>query len=229
LAVRCGERLLDGAIVSERGLGWPAPQGMSRLPLTGFGHGAAGVSWALAQLTGVSGEERFRRAAREALRYERSWFSAERGTWPDLRESRETADGPAFFHAWCHGAPGIGLGRIGSLPDLEDPEMLAEIRAAARSTLAEGFGFNHCLCHGDLGNLELVREAGRALGDGELTAEAARLAARILAHIETVGPRCGVSAGTEVPGLLIGLAGIGYGLLRAGFADRVPSLLLLET
>jgi type 2 lantibiotic biosynthesis protein LanM len=232
LAVRCGERLLAGAMTcegGERGLGWPPIADTSRLPLTGFGHGTAGIAWALAQLAQASGDERFRHAAREALRYERSWFCPERESWPDLRESRETAGGRAFFHAWCHGAPGIGLGRIGSLPCLDDPEMLSEIRAAVKSTLAEGFGFNHCLCHGDLGNLELVREAGRALGDEELTAEAGRLAARILAQIETAGPRCGASTRTEVPGLLAGLAGIGYGLLRAACPDRVPSVLLLET
>jgi len=100
---------------------------------------------------------------------------------------------------------------------------------AVRTTLATGFGRGHCLCHGDLGNLELVREAGRVLGDGDLTAEAGRLAARILAQIETRGPRCGAGAETEAPGLLTGLAGIGYGLLRAASPQRVPSVLLLET
>jgi lantibiotic modifying enzyme len=30
------------------------------------------------------------------------------------------------------------------------------------------------------------------------------------------------------PGLISGLAGIGYGLLRLAFATRVPSVLLLE-
>ena len=229
LAIRCGDRLLAGAIVDERGHGWPAIDGTSSLPLTGFGHGTAGIAWALAGLARASGEERFLAAARGAIRYERSWFSAERESWPDLRESRETADGRAFFHAWCHGAPGIGLGRVGSLPWLDDPEMLSEVRAAVRATLADGFGFNHCLCHGDLGNLELVREAGRALQDEELTAEADRLAARILIQIEKEGPRCGASSSTEVSGLLAGLAGIGYGLLRAARPDLVPSVLLLET
>jgi type 2 lantibiotic biosynthesis protein LanM len=229
LAVRCGERLLAGAVRSERGLGWPAPGGVSRLPLTGFGHGTAGIAWALARLALVSGEERFRRAAREALRYERSWFSREHGNWPDLRESRETGGERVFFHAWCHGAPGIGLGRVGLLSCLDDPEMPAEIRTAVGSTLTEGFGFNHCLCHGDLGNLELVREAGAALEDEALTAEAGRLAARILTQIETTGPRCGASTKTEVPGLLTGLAGIGYGLLRAADPGHVPSVLLLKT
>jgi type 2 lantibiotic biosynthesis protein LanM len=229
IAVRCGERLLAGATVGERGHGWPPAAELGCLPLTGFSHGTAGIAWALARLARVSGDERFRDAARGALRYERSWFSTRHDNWPDLRASRETAEGHSFLHAWCHGAPGIGLGRIGTLPNLEDPEMRDEIRAAVRSTLAEGFGFNQSLCHGDLGNLELVREAGRVLGDADLTDEARRLAARILTRIEDAGPQCGAGVRTEVPGLMTGLAGIGYGLLRAAWPDRVPSVLLLET
>jgi lantibiotic modifying enzyme len=107
--------------------------------------------------------------------------------------------------------------------------MAAEIRAAVRSTLEEGFGANQSLCHGDLGNLELVREAGRALADEGLAAEADRLAARILARIESGGLRCGGSPRTESLGLMVGLAGIGYGLLRAASPGSVPSVLLLET
>ena len=230
VAVRCGERLLAGAVVDQRGHGWPSDPSLGGRPLTGFSHGTAGIAWALAQLARVNGEERFRDAARSALRYERSWFDPERGNWPDLREGRETLEGGRIFlHAWCHGAPGIGLGRLGLLSCLDDPEMRSEIRAAVRSTLAEGFGFNHSLCHGDFGNLELIREAGRILGDAELSAETGRLAARILARIEEDGPRCGTSTRTESPGLMVGLAGIGYGLLRAAWPDRVPSVLLLET
>ncbi len=150
---------------------------MGRLPLTGFSHGTAGIAWALARLARRQrrGAVPRRGARRPALRAELV-LAPEHDNWPDLRESRETGEGRAFLHAWCHGAPGIGLGRIGTLPYLDDPEMLDEIRAAVRSTLAEGFGFNHSLCHGDLGNLELVREAGRVLGDAELAAEAGRLA-----------------------------------------------------
>ena len=229
IAVRCGERLLARATLDERGLGWPAPAELGRLPLTGFSHGTAGIAWALARLAHVSGDERFRDAARGALRYERSWFSPRHDNWADLRENRETAGGHAYLHAWCHGAPGIGLGRLAILPYLDDPEMREEIQAAVRSTRAEGFGFNQSLCHGDLGNLELVREAGRALGDAGLADEAGRLAAGILTRIEEDGPRCGAGVRTEVPGFMTGLAGIGYGLLRAAWPDRVPSVLLLET
>ncbi|HSS77278.1 MAG TPA: type 2 lanthipeptide synthetase LanM family protein [Thermoanaerobaculia bacterium] len=229
IAISCGDRLLAGATVTERGLGWPPPAEVGRLPLNGLSHGTAGIAWALAQLAHDTGEERFGDAARGALKYERSWFSSRHDNWPDLRESRETSEGPPFLNAWCHGAPGIGLGRIGTLPYLDDSEMLEEIRAAVRSTLAAGFGFNQSLCHGDFGNLELLWKAGRVLGDAELTAEASRLAARILKSIEDNGPRCGASVRTDVPGFMTGLAGIGYGLLRAAGPDRVPSVLLLET
>ena len=47
-------------------------------------------------------------------------------------------------------------------------------------------------------------------------------------RIETEGPRCGASTRNEIPGLLAGLAGIGYGLLQAAAPDRVPSVLLLR-
>lgn len=54
-------------------------------------------------------------------------------------------------------------------------------------------------------------------------------AAGALSRIEDAGPRCGGNTRNEIPGLLTGLAGIGYGLLQAAFPDRVPSVLLLET
>ena len=61
--------------------------------------------------------------------------------------------------AWCHGAPGIGLARLRSLPHLDDATSRAEIGTALATTLAEGFGRNHSLCHGDLGNLDFVVQA----------------------------------------------------------------------
>jgi type 2 lantibiotic biosynthesis protein LanM len=228
-ARRCGDHLLATASVDERGHGWTPSGDRGEPPLTGFSHGAAGIGWALAWLGRESGDERFRAAAEGALRYERSWFSAEHDNWPDLRRHRQRTAEVEFLHSWCHGAPGIGLGRLGTLAFLEDPDLVPEIRAAVRSTLAQGFGGSQSLCHGDLGNLELVREAGRLLGDTALASEADRLAARILARIEAGDLRCGARPKTESLGLMVGIAGIGYGLLRAAWPTRVPSVLLLET
>jgi type 2 lantibiotic biosynthesis protein LanM len=224
-ATRCGDRLLEKASRMPQGWGWVTQ--VAPRPLTGFSHGAAGISWALMALAAETGEARFREAAHEGLGFERSQFVSEAGNWRDLRE-REPEAPPAFLHAWCHGAPGIGLGRLGLLRHLDTPHVREEISVAVRTALARGFGASHCLCHGDLGNLELLSLAAGQLPDVELARERDRMAARVLESIEAHGWRCGVPRGMESPGLMNGLAGIGYGLLRLAEPARVPSVLLLE-
>jgi lantibiotic modifying enzyme len=83
------------------------------------------------------------------------------------------------------------------------------------------------LCHGELGIVEALSVLER---HGHAGAAEARVhyAARAVGALDRYGPRCGTPNGVPSPGLLTGLAGIGYGLLRLGFADRVPSVLLLE-
>jgi lantibiotic modifying enzyme len=190
------------------------------------------VASALLELSALSGEPRFRTAALAGIDYERSLFSYQDENWPDLRDLRgsrqeESNDQPRYMVAWCHGAPGIGLARLQALRHLDDGTVRAEIDVALRTTLAGGFGFNHSLCHGDLGNLELLLLAGQVLGDSGWNSQANRLAAGILDSIDREGWLCGVPLGVESPGLMIGLAGIGYGLLRLAEPARVPAVLLL--
>jgi type 2 lantibiotic biosynthesis protein LanM len=230
-AVRCGNRLLARAEPRANGVGW-VTRVPSAVPLTGFSHGAAGVAWALLELAAVTGEERFRTTARAAMAYERGLFCPEAGNWPDLRDMKGVGpaegDGRAsFMTAWCHGAAGIGLARLRSLKHLDDPATRAEIDAALRTTLAQGFGGNHCLCHGDLGNLELLLQASQTLGEPQWLMEAQRIAARILEGAEREGWLCGIPLRVETPGLMAGLAGIGYGLLRMAEPAVVPSVLVL--
>jgi lantibiotic modifying enzyme len=48
-----------------------------------------------------------------------------------------------------------------------------------------------------------------------------------VASLEANGPVTGVPLGVETPGLMTGLSGIGYQLLRLAAPDEVPSVLLL--
>jgi len=231
-AIKCGDHLIARAQSMEHGIGWIVP-GIAKKPLTGFSHGAAGIAWAFLELAALIDAERFRTAALSAITYERSLFSAEEGNWPDLRELKisEPAvnDGHKYFMtAWCHGAPGIGLARLQCLRHLDDRQSRAEIDTALKTTLAEGFGSNHSLCHGDLGNLELLLQASEILGDPQLRSQTNRLAGAILDSISKYGWLCGNPLGVESPGLMTGLAGIGYGLLRLAEPKRVPSVLVLE-
>jgi lantibiotic modifying enzyme len=57
--------------------------------------------------------------------------------------------------------------------------------------------------------------------------ELARLSGAILDSIQHNGWLCGLPLSVQSPGLMTGLAGIGYGLLRLAEPDRVPSVLLL--
>ena len=237
-AIQCGDRLIARAQPMTHGIGWIVPAATTR-PLTGFSHGGAGIAWALLELAGLSGEERFRTAALAALAYERSVFSPEAGNWPDFRElgDVEPATGdrgegrperqPVYMTAWCHGAPGIGLARLKMLPLLDDATIREEIHGALQTTLRHGFGSNHSLCHGDMGNVELLLEAGQILDEPRWRHHANRLAAAVLESIERDGWLCGNRLAVESPGLMTGLAGIGYGLLRCAEPDRVPSVLTL--
>jgi lantibiotic modifying enzyme len=51
--------------------------------------------------------------------------------------------------------------------------------------------------------------------------------AGVLSNIEHDGWRCGNPLAVESPGLMAGIAGIGYGLLRCAEPTRVPSVLSL--
>jgi len=189
----------------------------------------AGIAWALVTLTRATGEIRFKETAMAALEYERGLFDATKRNWADLRKVDGVRRSPEpAIAAWCHGAAGVGLSRVAMLPDLDDDTIRAEITDAAETTLAIGFGDNHSLCHGDLGNLDFVRQAAEALDNDSWRERAREQLGRSLSDIERNGWRCGIANPAEIPGLMTGLAGIGYGMLRLAEPRRVPSLLLLS-
>ena len=238
-AIACGDFLIERAVEipvdggahdgEAIGLGWPADFDRdSGRCLGGLAHGASGMALAFGRLAAVTGEPRFRVAAERALAFEGSLYDAERRNWRDLRDldklyMAERRGEDTFICAWCHGAPGIGLTRQALLRAWGDTDPLAptlhrDIERARSSTLERGFGQNHSLCHGDLGNLELF--AGEPVHDP--------LADAVIDSIDQHGRLCGVPSGLETPSLFTGLAGVGYGLLRLADPERVPSILLLD-
>lgn len=231
-AVQCGDYLISQAHTYGQGIGWLTHEKQDK-PLAGFSHGAAGIAWALLELAAVTGHKRFHTAALAAISYERSCFSETARNWPDLRAPEilglDVDDGrPRFATLWCHGAPGIGLARLRALRHYDAPDIRAEIDMALETTLNQGFGLNHCLCHGDLGNLETILQASLMLDDPQWEAHRRRLTAGIMASSKEHGWLCGSTLSVEEPGLMTGLAGIGYQLLRLAEPGHVPSVLALE-
>jgi type 2 lantibiotic biosynthesis protein LanM len=227
-AVRCGERLLGTARPMAEGIAWSTLADQPELG--GFSHGTAGIAYALLRLASGTGDPRFAEAARAALAFDRSLFVPELGNWADLRvfPSRGTpADGAQSMVAWCHGAPGIGLSRLAAPGFADDPRARKEVDTALSATTGFGFAINHSLCHGALGNAELLLTAARVLGRPQDLEALERATAEIVAGIDAGGPVTGVPLGVETPGFMVGLSGIGYQLLRLAEPDRVPCALLL--
>lgn len=222
VALRCGDRILEKAEKMPQGLGWRTIPGCQ--PLTGFSHGAAGIAWALLELAALTGAERFHSAALGAIAYERSLFSEKVKNWPDLRFERDRTQ--FFSLGWSHGAPGIGFGRLHSLRHFQDGEILAEIDAARETAIARGFGNNHSLCNGDLGNLEFLN-CDRQILNTSGRSEINNIALNAIESIAQYGWICDVPQRVENLGLMTGIAGIGYGFLRLAAPHIVPSVLAI--
>jgi type 2 lantibiotic biosynthesis protein LanM len=229
-AMLCGERLLASAQPAGRGLGWMSKA--ATRPLTGLSHGAAGFTMALLALASATGGERFRRAALASLDFENGEFAPDLQNWLDYRDV--TGGGKPLEQvqtgqtSWCHGAMGVGLSRLFAMRHLDRGTLRSDVEIAMATTLDHGFGMNHSLCHGDSGNLELFLQASRLPGEHGAEWQLSRLAAILLQDIAQNGWICGHPLKVESPGLMTGLAGIGYQLLRIAEPERVPAVLLLD-
>jgi lantibiotic modifying enzyme len=223
-AVACGEHLLRRRVsAGGQPRAWPAA---GRLPLCGFAHGAAGISHALARLFERTGEARFREAAAEGIAFERLHYDRGRGNWRFLGSS-----GPAFMTSWCHGAPGIALGRVALLHLFDDPRLWAETRAALETTATAADAGSDFLCCGEMGKADVLLYAHQALGGERRLAAAAGIATRVVSRSrQSLGRYRWFASGDRFAlSFFRGAAGVGYALLRLARPElRLPCVLLLE-
>lgn len=233
------DHLVTAAVRTPAGAGW-VPRTLRELrshtqPILGFAHGGAGIAAALSQAWQLTGDDRYRRIGCEATAYEQSFFDSGTGRWrePRGRDAGSIAKEFPDRGFWCYGGAGIALGRL-----LARPSLIAAVPASARladteidsaltlvTTQPPG---SHCLCHGDLGNLELFLQAAELRQEQRWRNAAGLRTAEILASIKDHGWQCGTPLGVQVPGLMTGLAGIGLGLLRVAEPERVPAVALLQ-
>jgi lantibiotic modifying enzyme len=215
-------------------------KGIGPTPLCGFAHGASGMGLALIEMGARDGEPAWIEGGLAAFAYEDALFDAQAGNWPDLRELQPNMgvgrpERPSFMTAWCHGAPGIGLARLRAHVLL--PEHRATLRAGIERALGATRAFLSALpsdfdaspCHGRAGLIELLLVAGEVFGETRLLDEAAAAWRPALRQgRRSLDWPCGVASGRNNPSLMLGYAGIGHALLRAGIAASVPSALVID-
>jgi lantibiotic biosynthesis protein len=245
LAVRLGDELLDAAETEGDTRSWPGSGVQSSANLTGFSHGTAGIGYALTELARTCGDERYLRAAEAAFAYEEAVFDARTANWPDFRtlgssprSQREARRNGAVAGGsfWCHGAPGIALSRLRVSAQFSDRRRRSEAEIAISTTagivnaMLESGVANYSLCHGLIGNAEILAEATR--GDVGVTEELESLVVAVAdsgcAAYAIPGRQwpCGTLEG-ESPGLFLGLAGIGRFYLRLEHPN-LPLLTMLK-
>lgn len=225
-ALLCGNHLLSCRVTSN--LGYKVWENSHGELLTGFSHGAAGIAYALLRLYEVTGNIAFLEACLEANAYETSVFIPDVGNWPDL-SSPQTAEGFTCLCSWCHGAPGIGLARLGGLDILDTDKIRQDIEVAINTTMRFNLRATDHLCCGNLGRIEFLFTAGQKLSRPQLLETALKQAAEVVSlakHRGTFG--YGPSYLTYSPGFFRGASGIGYELLRLAYPEQLPSVLLWE-
>jgi type 2 lantibiotic biosynthesis protein LanM len=229
LVAACGERLVEVGVPMDKGTAWPTCGGRF---LAGFAHGAAGIALALARAYDASGKRDFLVAARNAYAYERSVFSPALGNWPIVGSS---GDGPrdVVMTAWCHGAPGIVLGRALARETLEDDQVLEEIEIGMKATSNASSQFSDHLCCGTLGRSDVMLTVGHRLERKDAITAAEKMA-RVVVHRALRMRHFRLrSSGFHYPihssGFFRGLSGIGYLLLRLAEPIKLPSVLAFDS
>lgn len=236
VAIHAADHLIRHAQPESTGWYWPAA-GSTHGGLTGFAHGAAGISAALRRVADLTGQKRFGHAADAAIAWEDAQRDPHSLDWPDYRSTVTAPDnttdrstGPMV--GWCSGAAGIGMARaLSRQPDAAAiqharREILTHANVAANERVR-----SHGLCHGLLGNVAILAELDRADPDGAVGHGHVQHG-----HRDWSTPSLGSAdnwltghpANLPTPGLMTGLAGIGHGLLRADVPHLTPKVLSLE-
>jgi lantibiotic modifying enzyme len=175
----------------------------------------------LARLSQATGRTDFAGMAEAAFAYEETLWDPAEGSWRDVREESGVAT------AWCHGATGIGLASADLIRrGFGDKAQHAEVvRRAAAACWNRGMGWNHTVCHGDLGCWELL-DTAFDLGLAPSGLDRPTVAATIVGSLEKYGPISGMTRAAFCPGLMPGLSGVAYQLLRMDSGSELPSLLI---
>ncbi len=230
-AIDCGDHLLETATeMPDDKVGWNTMGGKA---LAGFSHGVAGIAYSLLKLYEATGNSKYYGIATKSIGYENTLFSAEQRNWADLRVFPGTVnpDSPKFMTAWCHGATGIGLGRLAGQSLLNNDRIEADIMSALATTRSTSLTNRDHLCCGNMGRIEAIFYAALKTNDQVLLNEALERAGFVIERATKSG-HYDIFADQSLdffnPGFFQGLSGIGYEFLRLAYPEKFPSILIFE-
>ncbi len=182
---------------------------------TGFGHGASGVAYALAELWSVTRDDTLQDAVTGTIAWIESVaintaYGVGWGRWPDDPHDPRVQ--------WCHGPPGIGLFAIRAAEIFANDQFLDLALRCGQATQGAGdIRENPSQCHGLAGNGELLLELARVTGDDSWVTYAADFGDAAMAYQHDVDGAVqwmGDEPGNYSPDFMLGSAGLGHYFLR---------------
>ncbi|MBL7726479.1 MAG: hypothetical protein JNM68_02285 [Dinghuibacter sp.] len=235
LAINLGSYLADKADKQPIGWSWNTMPDIQH-NLTGYGHGAAGMAHAFAELFGLTGDTGYRDIVLSIMAYENHFFQPQELNWPDFRNFSQPGAAAAptvsCSCAWCHGAPGIGLSRLRCYTLIQHPQLLNDAQAAIQTTRNSNklsLQGNYSLCHGLFGNAELLLYGAEVLQQPAWRKESEQLADDCINKYIATGipiPN-GLHSAAETPDFMLGTSGIGYFFLRLYNNRQFDNMLLV--
>ncbi|KKO53255.1 type 2 lanthipeptide synthetase LanM family protein [Paenibacillus sp. DMB20] len=220
-AEKCAEHVLQHAQTMPDGsMAWLTKT--NHAPYVGYSHGVSGIIAPLSSLYRVTQRAEYLEYIEKGLRYERANYHAELKNWVTPEDTASVS--------WCHGAPGVLLSRLRLLENgYWDVHIDEEINIALETTIQLGFGTEPVYCHGDFGQLEILLFADLILGRSDIRDAVNVVRAHLLRLLnDQPWTITGVHRAFDIKGLMAGLAGAGFGLLKQAFPDKVPNILNLE-
>lgn len=203
-AVRLGEHLLEISRGSEH---------------------ASAIALALLELYHATGRQEFQQAAEQAFLDQRKYLSAVTRDFDDEKPCRTNEK-----ETWPQSAAAVGMARLRAFEILGNELYLNEAQTVLRSiadTLENSLSepeADFSPARGLTGQADLLIEAGRILHDVNYRLSAEMIGASGIDRYRKDNLPWPCGAAGETPGLMTGLAGIGYVYLRLNDPTKVPSL-----
>jgi lantibiotic modifying enzyme len=209
---------------SPDGAFWEVPNFKN---LVGLAHGNSGFLLAISKYSNLNYNKNNAKINTDSIiKFIQSNYIPTDSNWTDLRYD----DNRLLTPTWCHGASGISLATIHSSNTTNLNFEATNWNLVAQNIIRNGLKGNHCLCHGMFGNVEGLINIGEYLKKEDLIQTV-----KMYVYFEMLIRNSnntwinGFSNGSyNLSGLMIGNAGIGYGLLKTFWPSEISSLLTLE-
>jgi|GEM_PF-1908264 len=218
--------IMLNSISSDKSFTWTMTDREIEREIGGFGHGSTSVAYVFMKAFNLYGDFSYKKFAFDALNHDRSFFRDDLKLWKDNRALNK--DGDSF--AWCHGSAGIGLGRLLLMKYFNDSEINQEITYAMKNIIKTLNGSrSQSICHGDLGNLEILKAIAVFKDDKVVNDFVNHYLAFLCEQFKSGNHfKVGANGKSNIIGLFLGQSGFGYQLLRFSNWEITPSVLCLE-